>query len=125
MADDRQTHPGQHPGQHSTSTTAAQPPRNPQPGQPPAQQTTEEQRQRAAAAKKETEERREERNKQVAERLKGRPTPTQEELDSIALGHHVQLSDDESGPDPAERLSTVRHLGGEHAYEHRQMKAKS
>lgn len=42
------------------------------------------------------------REKQMAETAKamGRPTPTQEELDLIKLGHHVELSDDGSGPDP-------------------------
>jgi hypothetical protein len=38
--------------------------------------------------------------KQAQERMKGRPTPTQEELDKIALGEHPDLSDDGSGPDP-------------------------
>jgi hypothetical protein len=61
----------------------------------------------------------------VADRLKGRPTPTQEELDAIALGQHVELSPDGSDPDPSEKLSTVHHVGGEHMYQHRQMKSKS
>jgi hypothetical protein len=52
----------------------------------------------------------------VAERPKGRPTPTQEELDQLALGHHVELSDDGSGPDPVEKLNTVRRT-----YQHRQL----
>lgn len=37
----------------------------------------------------------------VAERAKGRPTPTQEENDLAALGAHVLKHDDDgSGPDP-------------------------
>jgi hypothetical protein len=150
MADERQSHnpnPGQHQG-------AAQPPRpnqpgqqpNPQPHQQPGQQPhnpqeTHEQREqreqrereqreqrerRADSAKKQSDEDREKRLKQYEDRLKGRPTPTQEELDQIALGHAPeQLSEDGSGPDPAEELSTVHHIGGEHHYEHRQMRAKS
>jgi len=32
--------------------------------------------------------------------MAGRPTPTQDELNKIALGEHVELADDGSGPDP-------------------------
>ena len=32
--------------------------------------------------------------------MPGRPTPTQDELNKIALGEKVELSDDGSGPDP-------------------------
>jgi hypothetical protein len=80
---------------------------------------------RASAAKQQVNEARESSAKQVAERLKGRPTPTQEEIDQIASGHHVDLSDDGSGPDPVEKLNTTRTLGGEHRYQHRQMNPKS
>jgi len=37
--------------------------------------------------------------------MPGRPTPTQDELNKIALGEHVELADDGSGPDP--NVSTV------------------
>ena len=32
--------------------------------------------------------------------MAGRPKPTQAELNKLALGEHVELSDDGSGPDP-------------------------
>ena len=32
--------------------------------------------------------------------MAGRPTPTQDELNKIALGQPVELSEDGSGPDP-------------------------
>jgi hypothetical protein len=32
--------------------------------------------------------------------MPGRPTPTQDELNKIALGEHVELAEDGSGPDP-------------------------
>lgn len=39
---------------------------------------------------------------EFAERMKGKPTPTQEENDLAALGAHVvEKEDDGSGPDPA------------------------
>lgn len=42
--------------------------------------------------------------KEAEERLsKGKPTPTQEEVDRAALGEHVlEKEDDGSGPDPAD-----------------------
>jgi hypothetical protein len=50
----------------------------------------------------ETKARTEETRKQGAERLsKGKPTPTQEEVDRAALGEHVaEKEDDGSGPEP-------------------------
>jgi hypothetical protein len=54
---------------------------------------------------------RERSTREYNERMKGRPTPTQEECDKIKLGEHVELSDDGSGPDPNEALSTVQHVG--------------
>ena len=75
---------------------------------------------------------REERAKQAAERYKNRgtPTPTQEEMDMIKLGHHVELANDGSGPDPNEARNTVKHIGGKHSdkpseYPTRQMSAKA
>jgi hypothetical protein len=147
MADERQSHnpnPAQHQGagQPPRPNQPGQQPHNPnQPGQQPHNpQETHEQREqrerrereqreqrdkRASAAKQQGDEDREKRTKQYEDRLKGRPTPTQEELDQIALGHAPeQLSEDGSGPDPAEELSTVRHVGGEHHYENRQMRSK-
>ena len=64
--------------------------------------------------KKRVAQEREERAKQIAERDKhrGTPTPTQEECDLLKLGHHVELANDGSGPDPNENLNTVRHIGG-------------
>jgi hypothetical protein len=42
----------------------------------------------------------EESRKQAAERLKGKPTPTQDENDRAALGEHVlEKEDDGSGPE--------------------------
>jgi hypothetical protein len=81
-------------------------------------------KERMEADKKRLAQEREERAKQAAEREKkrGTPTPTQEELDLIKLGHHPQLADDGSGPDPADKLNTVQHVGG--TYSHRQMSAK-
>ena len=38
---------------------------------------------------------------EVAKRQSGKPTPTQEELDRVALGEHLAThEDDGSGPDP-------------------------
>jgi len=45
---------------------------------------------------------REQSAKQYKERMKGRPTPTQEECDQIKLGMHPELSPDGSDPDPAQ-----------------------
>jgi hypothetical protein len=53
---------------------------------------------------------------------KGRPTPTQEELNQLASGQHPELSNDGSGPDPTEKHNTVRHIGVK--YEHRQMSSR-
>ena len=63
--------------------------------------------------KKRVTQEREERAKQMAEREKNRgtPTPTQEECDLLKLGHHPELVADGSGPDPTEKLNTVRHIG--------------
>ena len=38
--------------------------------------------------------------KQYADRMKGRPTPTQEECDQAKLGMHPELTPDGSDPDP-------------------------
>ncbi|HEY2243472.1 MAG TPA: hypothetical protein VGH47_04510 [Xanthobacteraceae bacterium] len=68
---------------------------------------------RMAEDKKQLAAEREQRAKDMAERDKhrGTPTPTQEECDLAKLGHHPQLADDGSGPDPNEKLNTVRHIG--------------
>jgi hypothetical protein len=43
----------------------------------------------------------EESRRQYAERMRGKPTPTQDENDRAALGEHVlEKEDDGSGPDP-------------------------
>jgi len=49
------------------------------------------------------------RQQQQKDALKGRPTPTQDELNQANLGMHPELSDDGSGPDPNEAANTVRH----------------
>lgn len=57
---------------------------------------------KAEADKKRLAQEREARVKAAEERAKnrGRPTPTQEELDMINLGNHPELSPDGSPPDP-------------------------
>lgn len=85
------------------------------------------------ADKKRLQEDREERAKQMAEREKhrGTPTPTQEEADLIKLGHHPELANDGSGPDPADAVNTVQHIGAKPKaekpgeYPTRQMSAKA
>src|SRR5262245_45069518 len=60
------------------------------------------------------------------ERMKGKPTPTQEENDLAALGSPVfEKEDDGSGPDPANAPQT-RHLEGGRAapYQTRQATAR-
>jgi hypothetical protein len=79
---------------------------------------TEEQRaaeKRMAEDKKRLAEEREARAKAQEERAKhrGRPTPTQEELDLINLGHHPELSPDGSPPDPNVGFGT-RQVQAEH-----------
>ncbi|HEU0113922.1 MAG TPA: hypothetical protein VFQ80_04570 [Thermomicrobiales bacterium] len=54
----------------------------------------------AKKALAESKDARAEQDKQRAERLKGKPTPTQEENDLIKLGGHPELEDDGSGADP-------------------------
>jgi hypothetical protein len=52
-------------------------------------------------ALQESNERREKSVAEAYEKLKGKPTPTQEENDRAALGEHVlNKEDDGSGPDP-------------------------
>jgi hypothetical protein len=62
--------------------------------------------------------------KEAAERLRGKPTPTQEENDRAKLGEHIaQHEDDGSGPDPFDERNrealrgtsggTVRHVPGQ------------
>jgi hypothetical protein len=60
------------------------------------------QKQRMSEDKQRLAQEREQRAKQQQEReaKKGTPTPTQEEADLINLGHHPELADDGSGPDP-------------------------
>lgn len=86
-------------------------------------------KERLEADKKRLQEEREERAKQAAEREKhrGTPTPTQEEIDLVKLGHHPELANDGSGPDPADKLNTVRHIGAKPPGEYptRQMSAKT
>jgi hypothetical protein len=43
--------------------------------------------------------------KDYHERMKGRPTPTQEECDQIKLGMNPEISPDGSNPDPHDALS--------------------
>ena len=48
---------------------------------------------------------------QYAERMKGRPTPTQEENDMAMHGAHIlEHDDDGSGPDPHNQAIQNRHL---------------
>jgi hypothetical protein len=64
-----------------------------------------------AEAKKQLAEEREERAKAMreAEQRSGTPTPTQEENDLAALGHHVDKQDDGSGPEVA-LIPTLRQV---------------
>jgi len=50
--------------------------------------------------------------------MPGRPTPTQDELNKIALGEEVTLSDDGSGPDPHNKPVEGGVLGGKPAAAH-------
>jgi hypothetical protein len=48
------------------------------------------------------------------ERMKGKPTPTQEENDLAALGAHIlEHEDDGSGPDPHNKPLQDKHLEAE------------
>lgn len=48
---------------------------------------------------------------EYAERMKGRPTPTQEENDLAAHGAHIiEHDDDGSGPDPFNKAQHTRNL---------------
>jgi hypothetical protein len=84
---------------------------------------------RREADKKKLAEEREQRAKEHAEREKkrGTPTPTQEEIDMVKMGHPVELANDGSGPDPNEATNTVKHIGGKPPGEYatRQMAAKT
>jgi hypothetical protein len=64
-----------------------------------------------------------ERTRQEArERLRGKPTPTQEENDRFALGDHVtEKEDDGSGPDYAQRVLEAQRPGG--GYQTRETRA--
>jgi hypothetical protein len=81
------------------------------------------------AAKKQLEKDREVSDKsraEFAERMKGRPTPTQEENDLHALGaYFAEHSDDGSGPDP-NNFSTKQAEAGKQpaAYQTRHVKAE-
>lgn len=56
----------------------------------------------------------EESRRQYAERMKGKPTPTQEENDRAALGEHVvEKEDDGGGPDLSNRPQNAPRLTGE------------
>jgi hypothetical protein len=70
---------------------------------------------------------REKRAKEYAERMKGRPTPTQDECDQIKLGLHPELAVDGSGPDLNEERNTTRHMspGKPAEYKTRDMAAAS
>jgi hypothetical protein len=51
---------------------------------------------------------------EYAERSKGKPTPTQEELDMSMLGARIlEHEDDGSGPDPYDQLHRSKQLEGE------------
>jgi hypothetical protein len=50
--------------------------------------------------------------KDYQDRMKGRPTPTQEECDQIKLGMNPEISPDGSNPDPHDALSQ-RQMGAE------------
>jgi len=54
--------------------------------------------------------------------MAGRPTPTQEELNKIALGEEVTLSDDGSGPDPF--IQATEEARKKHEYQTRQTHAE-
>lgn len=73
-----------------------------------------------AEDKKQLAQEREQRAKDIAEREKkrGTPTPTQEECDLAKLGHHPELANDGSGPDPNDALNTTKHIGGKPAGEY-------
>jgi hypothetical protein len=58
---------------------------------------------------------------EFAERMKGKPTPTQDELNRIAVGEHVfEKEDDGSGPDLSTRSVEA---GKPAAYQTRQAQA--
>ena len=46
---------------------------------------------------------------EFAKRMKGKPTPTQDELNRINLGEHVQLEPDGSDPDENAMSAEARH----------------
>lgn len=65
--------------------------------------------------------------KEFAERMKGKPTPTQEENDLAMCGAHIlEHEDDGSGPDPfsqtrfSERHAEARKPGQQQTYQTRQ-----
>jgi hypothetical protein len=60
---------------------------------------------------------------EYADRMKGRPTPTQEECDMAMLGAHILHHDDDgSGPDPNVKALEATRGGG---YQTRQVTAAS
>jgi len=60
------------------------------------------------------------------ERMKGRPTPTQEELNIIALGGHIlEFDDDGSGPDPHQTKQVEAGTSRPQTYQTRQTKPAS
>jgi hypothetical protein len=75
-----------------------------------------------AKALAESKERTERTRQEAGERLRGKPTPTQEENDRFALGEHVtEKEDDGSGPDYAQRMLEAQRPGG--GYQTRETRA--
>jgi hypothetical protein len=74
--------------------------------------------------KKKLAEEREAREKAAADREKhrGTPTPTQEEVDLVKLGHHIDLAKDGSPEEGVEQREAA--AGGRAAYETRQLGSK-
>jgi hypothetical protein len=75
-----------------------------------------------AKALAESKERVERTRQEAGERLRGKPTPTQDENDRGALGEHVvEKEDDGSGPDYAQRVLEAQRPGG--GYQTRETRA--
>jgi hypothetical protein len=110
--------------QHQPSHAPPAPASAPAPAAKPASHAD-----RMADDKKKLQEDRDQRAKEAVERDKkrGTPTPTQEEIDLVKLGHQVELANDGSGPDPSDERNTVKHIGGKPAgeYSTRSMQPKS
>ena len=98
----------------TTPTTMATAPAATQQSVQAAQQSAQHQEtQRAEAAKQRLADDKEVRQKQNEQRervAKGKPTPTQDELNRFALGEHIkEHEDDGSGPDPFDVRAQAQH----------------